>query len=66
MSVPLSPIVSEFESEEQEASYDLWFRAKVAEALRSKKPLLPHDAAMTKVQAALEERRSSRATRSLD
>lgn len=26
----LSPIVSEFETDEQAASYDRWFRAKVA------------------------------------
>ncbi len=60
-----SPIVSEFETEEQEASYDEWFRAKVEEALRSEKPRLPHDAAVAKVQAALEERRKVRANRSL-
>ena len=65
MSVVFSPIVSEFETEEQEASYDLWFRAKVEEALHSEKPRLPHDAAMTKVAAMLEERRQTRANRSV-
>ena len=61
MSAVLSPIVSEFETEEQESSYNLWFRAKVEEALRSDKPRLPHDAAMAKVQALLKERRQTRA-----
>jgi hypothetical protein len=65
MSAVLSPIVSEFEAEEQEASYNQWFRAKVAEALHSEKPRLPHDAAMAKVQALLEERRQARAKRSV-
>ena len=65
MSAVLSPIVSEFETEEQEASYNLWFRAKVEEALLSKKPRLPHDAAMAKVQAMLEERRKARANNSV-
>ena len=65
MSTELSPIVSEFETEEQEASYDQWFRVKVEEALNSEKPRLPHDAAMVKVQAMLEERRKSRANRAL-
>jgi len=65
MSVVLSPIVSEFETKEQEASYDQWFRAKVEEALRSEKPRLPHDAAMAKVQSMLEERRKARASRSV-
>ena len=65
MSAVLSPIVSEFETEEQEASYDQWFRAKVEEALHSEKPRLPHDAAMAKVQVMLEERRKARANRSV-
>ena len=64
MKAALSPIVSEFETKEQEASYDQWFRAKVEEALHSKKPRLPHDAAMAKVHATLEERRKTRANRS--
>ena len=66
MSAVLSPIVSEFETEEQEASYDQWFRAKVEEALRSEKPRLSHDAAMAKVQALLDERRLARANRPVD
>lgn len=61
----LSPIVSVFETEEQESSYNDWFRAKVEEALLSKKSRLPHDAAMAKVQAMLEERRKARADSSL-
>ena len=65
MSAALSPIVSEFETEEQEARYDQWFRAKVEEALHSEKPRLPHDAAMAKVRVILDERRKSRANRLL-
>ena len=66
MSALLSPIVSEFETEEQESSYQHWFRAKVEEALRSAEPRLPHDAAMAKVQAMLDERRQARASHPLD
>ena len=65
MNAVLSPIVSEFETEEQETSYNQWFKTKVEEALHSEKPRLPHDAAMAKVQAMLEERRKARASRSL-
>lgn len=65
MRAVLSPIVSEFETEEQESSYEQWFRTKVEEALRSEKPRLPHDAAMAKVQALLVERRQARASRSV-
>lgn len=66
MSVQRSPIVSEFETDEQAASYDRWFRAKVQEALNSGKPPIPHDAAMAKVQAELNRRRKARADRPLD
>jgi hypothetical protein len=65
MAVERSPKVSEFETEEQETRYNQWFCAQVEEALRSEKPRLPHDAAMAKVQAMLEERRKSRANRSV-
>ena len=65
MSAVLFSIVSEFETIEQEASYDQWFRAKVEEALRSEKPRLPHDATVAKVQSMLEERRKARASRSV-
>ena len=51
MRAVLSPIASAFETEEQKASYKLWVRAKVEEALLSKKPRLPHDAAMAKAKA---------------
>ncbi len=61
-----SPIVSEFETEEQAVSYDRWFRAKVLETMNSSKPRLPHDEAMAKVQATLEERRKVRVNPSLD
>jgi hypothetical protein len=60
MDITRSPIVSEFETDEQEVRYDQWFRAKVEDALRSEKPRLPHDAAVAKIQAMLEERRKVR------
>lgn len=61
MGTALSPIVSEFETEEQAASHDRWFRAKVQEALDSTEPRLPHDEAMARVDRLLEERRKQRA-----
>ncbi|MBF0267563.1 MAG: antitoxin [Alphaproteobacteria bacterium] len=57
MSKPLSPIVSEFESEEQEASYDRWFRAKIQTALDSKQPRLAHDQATAEIQDRLNKKR---------
>ena len=61
MSIPLSPIVSEFETEEQAASYDLWFRAKVQASIDDPRPSIPHDQAMAEVEKVLEERRKARA-----
>ena len=57
---PLDPLVSEFETQEQADSYDRWFRAKVQEALDSKKPRLPHDAAMARVDRLIAEQRTRR------
>ena len=42
----LDPIISEFETEEQAAAYDVWFRAQVEEGLRSKGPWIPHEVVM--------------------
>ena len=43
MSAVLSPIVSEFETVEQEASYTAWLQAKVAASLADPRPSIPHD-----------------------
>lgn len=50
----LSPIVSEFETDEQAGSYDRWFRSKVNAALEDPRPSVPHDQAMARVAAAIE------------
>lgn len=53
MSTQLSPIVSEFETEEQAASYDAWFRAKVKASLEDPRPSIPHDQVMAKMEAII-------------
>ncbi len=53
----LNPIVSEFETTEQAVSYDLWFRAKVQDALESTKPRIPHDQVMAEMRALIESKR---------
>lgn len=53
MSPTLSPIVSEFETEEQAASYDRWFRAKVQASLADPRPGIPHDQAMAMIRDKL-------------
>jgi hypothetical protein len=55
MSAQLSPIVSEFETEEQATSYDRWFRAKVQASLDDPSPNIPHDQVMAEVEAIIAE-----------
>lgn len=43
MSAVLSPLVSEFDTVEQEASYTAWLQAKVAASLADPRPPIPHD-----------------------
>ena len=49
----LSPIESEFASTEEAEAYDLWFRAKVEEALNDPRPGIPHDQVMAEMQAII-------------
>lgn len=53
MNTPLSPIVSEFETEEQAASHDRWVRRKIAASLADHRPAVPHDQAMSEAAAII-------------
>ncbi|MBU1348344.1 MAG: stability determinant [Alphaproteobacteria bacterium] len=53
----LDPIVSEFASTEEEEAYDVWFRAKVQEALDDPGPYVPHDQVMAETQAIIDSYR---------
>jgi len=50
MNTILNPIVSEFETMEQEASYNAWLRAKAAASLADPRPSIPHDEAMARIR----------------
>ena len=54
MSIALSPLVSEFETIEQEASYTAWLQAKVAASLADPRPAIPHDAVMAEMDALID------------
>ncbi|MFT4195097.1 stability determinant [Ottowia sp.] len=43
MTNALSPIVSEFDTVEQEQRYDAWLKAKVAASLADPRPPVAHD-----------------------
>jgi plasmid stabilization system protein ParE len=51
------PIVSEFDSPEQAASYERWLREKVAAALADPRPPVPHDKVMAEIRAIIEAKR---------
>lgn len=51
---PLDPIISEFATEEQAASYDRWFRTKVQASLDDPRPSVPHDEAMARIRATID------------
>ena len=55
MGALLSPIVSEFETEEQAASYESWFKAKVQKALDDPRPGVAHDQVMAEMDAIILE-----------
>lgn len=48
-----TPIESEFPTPEEAEAHDAWVRAKVAKALASKKPAIPHDEVMAKARAII-------------
>jgi hypothetical protein len=58
MSAELSPIVSEFATEEQAASYNQWLRAKVQASLDDPRPSIPHDQVMADMRALIESKRN--------
>jgi len=61
MSAVLSPLVSEFETEEQEASYTAWLKAKIQASLNDPRPNIPHDKVMAEARALLESKKKTRA-----
>ena len=53
MNTPLSPLVSEFETAEQEASYTAWLQSKVAASLADPRPPIPHDEVVAEMDALI-------------
>ncbi len=58
----LDPLISEFETEEQEAAYTAWLQAEVAASLADPRPSIPHDEVerhMALLMASLHEQHSA-------
>jgi hypothetical protein len=58
----LSPLVSEFETAEQEASYTAWLQAKVAASLADSRPAIPHDEVERRMAERLTQLRTRKAS----
>lgn len=54
MDTVYSPLVSEFDSAEQEADYVAWLESKVAASLADTRPAVPHDDVMAEMDALIE------------
>jgi len=62
MSSAPSPMVSEFETQEQENSYTMWLREKYAASLADMRPNVSHDDVMAKARALLDQKKARLAT----
>jgi hypothetical protein len=58
--IKLDPLISEFETTEQEDHYNEWLRRKVQAAMDDTRPSLPHDEAMAHVDVLLQQKRAAR------
>ncbi len=69
MNAVLSPIVSEFETEQQAVSYDRWFRAKVEHAVKladdPSTPRYTSDEVARRMSSIIETAQAAHATRHL-
>ncbi|NLS54679.1 stability determinant [Hafnia alvei] len=60
MQKKLSPIVSEFETQEQADSYEHWFKAKVEASMDNNRARLPHDEVMAGARKIIAEAKAKR------
>ncbi len=58
----LDPLISEFDTAEEQAAYERWYRAKVEKAMNSPHPPVPHEQVMAEIDAIInsEERKKHR------
>jgi len=49
MTTKPDPLISEFETAEDEASYIAWLRSEIAKSIADPRPKIPHDEVMRRV-----------------
>ena len=54
MNPVLSPIESEFATQEEAQAHDAWFRQRVLESLADIRPAVPHDQVMAETEAIIQ------------
>jgi hypothetical protein len=62
MTKPISPLVSEFESEEQAASYTAWLQDKVKRSLEDPREAVAHDQLMAELESIITQAEQQRKT----
>ena len=55
--------ITDFESEEEAAAYDKWFREQVEASLASTKPTIPHEVVVRQLRELLVRKRREHAAR---
>lgn len=58
--IKLDPIISEFETQEQEDHYNEWLRKKVQAAIDDTRPSIAHDQVMSEMRVLLANKRKAR------
>lgn len=56
----LDPLISEFDTAEEQAAYERWYRTKVEKAMNSPHPPVPHEQVMASVRQVIEAARKRR------
>jgi len=54
MGTILDPLISEFDTVEQEASHTAWLRSEIAQSIADPRPSIPHDEAMVRIRQTIE------------
>jgi len=49
MSTTLDPLLSEYETDEQEAAHIVWLRAEMKKSITDPRPKIPHDEVMRRL-----------------
>jgi len=59
----LDPVISEFETEEQETSYNAWLVAKLTRSMADPRPRIPHDEVMAEMDALIDQIEAEKAAK---